>query len=93
MAHELEPIKSVEPSAPDADVPAWYTPPVLTDMPEWLELRPPYRPDSKVEQRWSVAVMPLRAVALSFLWITYRWHRAALGGATVLLIYIVFLTR
>lgn len=89
MAREVELRKSAAPVPvqPDsADVPAWYQPVEHVEhVPDWMELRPPYRPDSELEHGWSVALTPFRAVALVFLWITYRWYRCALLVLAIIL--------
>lgn len=93
MAHELEPVKGTAPDVPEPGMAPWFQAPELTMRPEWTELRPPYREDSNLERRWSVALMVPRALALGFLWITWTWWRTGIFLATILLILIVFLAR
>ncbi len=93
MAHDLEPIKGSVPDVPDAALAPWFQPPEMTNAPEWITVRPPYRDDSKVERYWSVALMPLRALALGFLFITFKWWYTAIFMGTILLIIVVFVAR
>lgn len=78
---------------PDAAMAPWYMAPEMTSRPEWTELRVPYREDSKLERRWSLWLMPFRALALGFLWVTYQWYRTAFFLGTVLLVCVVFVAR
>lgn len=93
MAHDLEPIKGSVPDVPDAALAPWFQPPEMTNAPEWITVRPPYRDDSKVERYWSVALMPLRALALGFLFITFKWWYTGIFLGTILLIIVVFVAR
>lgn len=93
MAAEMEPYKGAVPDYTDAVMPPWFQVPEVTTRPEWTELRPPYREDSELEHYWSNIMMPLRALALGFLWISYSWYRAALFLGTIVLILIVFVAR
>lgn len=93
MAQELEPTKEAVPDSPDTALAPYFQAPELTTRPPWTELRSPYRPDSKLEHHWSVAVLPFRALALGFLWVTYSVYTFMIFLATVTLIVIVFFAR
>lgn len=93
MAHELEPVKGAAPDVPDPTMAPWFQAPELTTAPEWITVRPPYREDSKVERYWSNTVMPLRALALGFLFLTWKWYYFAIFLGTILLIIVVFVAR
>lgn len=72
-----------------AAVEPWFQPVQLTERPEWLELRPPYNPDSKVEQAWSAWLTPFRFLALGFLWLTFAWYRTALALVSTVAFYVL----
>lgn len=65
----------------------------LTLRPEWTDMSPPYREESDVEMYWSRFTTPLRALALSFLWVTYTWYRFAAFATALGLTYFVFIIR
>ena len=93
MAHDLEPFKGSVPDVPDATMAPWYQGPEMTARPEWTELRVPYREDSDLERRWSNVMLPVRAVALGTLWITYSVYRFGIFLAFAALIAVVFVVR
>lgn len=93
MTQEMEPYKGGVPEWTGAEMPPWFQAPELTTRPEWTELRPPYREESDLERRWSAIMMPFRAMALAFLWVSYTWYRAAFALATVVLVLLVFVAR
>lgn len=73
----------IEPYQDDViDVPEWYVGTYRHDVQDWHAVRPPET--GKFQTGWSKAVMPLRAVALAFLWLTLYWWRTALALAAVL---------
>lgn len=84
---KMEPVEPVAPIAPD-----WFQMPEITMRPDWTEVRPPYRADSTMERAWSTALVPLRAIALLFLWITFQWWRAALALGFLVLVITVWHT-
>ncbi len=51
---------------------------------DFVELFPPA--DTEFQEFWSKIVMPFRALALAFLWVTFAWWRFAILLITVLLI-------
>jgi hypothetical protein len=80
------------PDVPDVplgpyQVPEWYTEPGTAQRAEWLDLRPPYHPDSGLEHAWSTLLLVPRAMALVFLWLTFHWWRTALALGTVALLF------
>lgn len=90
MAHDLEPVRD---AVPGTELAPWFQAPEITTRPEWTELRVPYREDSTLERRWSACVLPLRFLALGFLWVTYSPYRFGIFLATVMLIWTVFIVR
>jgi hypothetical protein len=73
--------------------PSWYQPVQLTERPEWTELRPPYNPDSKMEQVWSAWLTPLRFLALGFLWVTFAWYRTAVALGSIFAVYVLIFSK
>lgn len=57
------------------------------DAPDFVELIPPA--DTEFQELWSKVVMPFRALALAFLWVTWRWWR--FGALVVTVVLIIFL--
>lgn len=75
-----------EDSSPQPYWPANYHQPSV-ELPDWAQIRPPAHPDSDIQKIWSSVMMPLRAIAIAFLWVTLHWWRAALLASMVLLVY------
>lgn len=61
----------------------------MPDRAEWLNLRPPFDPDSNAQERWSAAVMPVRAVCLAILWVTVNWWRSAIAVGTIVALVLI----
>lgn len=97
MNGEIEPTArgSVEPYKPNGstsgdDVPVPYVPMQSHgryDAPDYVDLRPPA--ESELQEWWSKIVVPFRAFALGFLWLTFAWWRFAIFVITIVLIILV----
>lgn len=72
----------------DVDPMSYHVPPTHFEVPEYVSLRPAEY--TKIDETWSKIISGPRAVALAFLWITYRWHRVAILLATIAAIVITF---
>lgn len=76
--------KDLIPFSGGAERPEWgdgyeYASPYpMTDRPEFLEMRPRYNPESRIERTWSLVVTPFRGAALLFLWLTDSVYKFAL---------------
>jgi hypothetical protein len=85
----VEPYKGgeIEPS-PNGFTP-WEPQVIVTERPDWTELRPPYHPDSAIEVFWSNWLTPMRGVALGFLWITFTWLRSAIFVSVIIALLMI----
>lgn len=73
---------TVEPYQDD-DMPEWFGTGTYQNVtPDWHVVRPPST--GKFQDGWAKVVMPFRAIAVGFLWLTLYWWRTALALAAVL---------
>jgi hypothetical protein len=71
MAQEIEPVSGTEVDLHRGGVPEWYVPPAMSVRPAWTDLHTPYRDDSKLGKFYHHAMLPFRAMALGFLWVSH----------------------
>ena len=104
MSRDIEPRADVDAQAPirhttrgtvtpyhgddDVDPMSYHVPPTHYEAWEWVSLRPVEY--TKIDEVWSKWITPLRAPALAWLWITYRWHRVAILLATIAAVILTF---
>jgi hypothetical protein len=95
MAHDMEKYASASPEVMAPAVPAWYpeSGDPISDRPEWLEARPPFNPDSRIEVVWSNVMTPIRSGTLAFMWLTYKWYRAGIVVAGMALLIVLIVQR
>lgn len=65
----------------------------MTDRPSWLELRPPYNPDSKLETNFSRAATPVRFLCIAILFSTDNVYKFLMVYGTILVIVLLIVAR
>lgn len=80
---------TVQPYQDGDDMPDWFgTGTYQNEVPDWHVVRPP--DTGKVQTQWAKVVMPFRAMAVGFLWLTLYWYRTALALGAVSALVILF---
>ena len=100
MAHDMDkrhniPVHraDVPHDVPDVYQPQWNVPVELTERPDWTLLRPPVHPDDVIGQRFAVAVLPLRLLALAVLFATRSWVTFLACTGTLALLLSLYQSR
>lgn len=91
MAQEIEPLPDAEMAPYRTGVPEWYVPPVMSVRPAWTDLHTPYRDDSQLGKVYHHIMLPFRAMALSFLWVSHPDNLVPVLFCTVVLIGAILL--
>jgi hypothetical protein len=93
MAHEMEPTNQAAPDVYAGADPAWYPVQQVTDRPEYTELMPLVDPDSPSDVWFGRIILPTRALALGWLWVTRDKYRFLIFSSTLLVIWLLWYSR
>jgi hypothetical protein len=93
MAQEMEPTNQAAPDVYAGADPSWYPVQQVTDRPEYTELMPLVNPDEPVQVWFGRIIMPTRALAIGWLWVSRDVYRFAIFCATITVIVLLWYSR